>query len=268
MRRIPTTLIAVLLLLPSVLLFSYDYNPHTLCGASADGSSAYFTVNGTNATMRGYIDGNTPGRVDALIANNPEVDTIIMENVPGSDNDTANLQAARKVRDAGLATHVPSGGLIASGGVDFFLAGALRTIDPSYCGVEVHTWAYGNGTLGSSLARSHPDHQPYLSYYREMGIAEDFYWFTLDAPRHPSTDTYNMNPTDIDFWGLEGVGGPRILQPVAAPVSDNAVAKAALNNKIKKLKKKAKKAKKSGKVAKAKKFKAKIKKLAKKLRAL
>lgn len=268
MKTPPAIQLVVLSLLLPTLLFSYDYNPHTLCNAFGDASSASFTVNGTNATMRGVIDGNLPGRVDALLANHPEVDTIILENVPGSDNDPANLQAARKIRDAGLATHVPASGLIASGGVDFFLAGAIRTIDSNYCGVEVHTWG-GGGFLGSDLPRTHPAHEPYLAYYRELGINEDFYWFTLDAPRHPSTDTYNMNPTDIGFWGLEGVGGPRILPPPSsASASGNAVAKAALDNKIKKLKKKLKKAKGSGQVAKAKKFKAKIKKLTKKLRAL
>jgi len=87
-----------------------------------------FEVDGTEAVMSGVINGSTPDMLRDLIADHPEVTTIVMVLVPGSIDDTANLEASLLVRDAGLNTHAT--GLLASGGVDFFLAGNERTAGP------------------------------------------------------------------------------------------------------------------------------------------
>ena len=39
----------------------------------------------------------------------------------------------------------------------------------------------GNEIAGSDVPRSDPRHQPFLSFYADMGIPEDFYWFTQSA---------------------------------------------------------------------------------------
>ena len=47
--------------------------------------------------------------------------------------------------------------------------------------IGVHIWS-GNGSVsGDMLPRDHPEHKLYLNYYRDIGIDEDFYWFTLQA---------------------------------------------------------------------------------------
>ena len=79
------------------------------------------------------------------------------------------LQAARLVRSYGLNTVVLADSLIASGGVDFFLAGVERTIEPG-AKLGVHTWG-GDGFSGAELPRDDPEHNCYLAYYSEMGYS-------------------------------------------------------------------------------------------------
>ena len=96
----------------------------------------------------------------------------MLHSVPGSIDDAANFRLARMVRQAGLATRVPAGGLVASGGVDLFAAGVRRDAQPGAC-LGVHSWARGgfNGTqTANDLPRDHRLHQVYLRYYREMGV--------------------------------------------------------------------------------------------------
>ena len=142
--------------------------------------AASFKVEGTQAIMTGAIDGKTPKRVEELIEKHPNVRTIVMQDVEGSVDDEANLVAARLIRQNNFKTHVPSNGVIASGGVDFFLAGAERTIETG-AKLGVHSWATGDGQTGADVSKDDTQHQLYLKYYEEMDIPSEFYWFTLQA---------------------------------------------------------------------------------------
>lgn len=155
---------------------------------------ATFTVDGTTATMTGVISSSTPDAVRALLADNPDLATIVMVDVPGSADDEANLEASRLVRQAGIATHATSGSVLASGGVDFYLAGATRTYEPG-AQFGVHSWATGSGTEGIDIPRDDPQHALYLDYYAEMGIDSDFYWYTLEAA--PADDIYWMTEEQL-----------------------------------------------------------------------
>ena len=163
------------------------------CQSTGDYTPATFTVDGSQATMKGEIDSNMPKRVRQLHENYPEVTTIVMQEVPGSMDDEANLAAARLVRSYGLNTLVPTDGLIASGGVDFFLAGVERIVEPNAM-LGVHSWA-GDDFTGAELPRDNPEHRLYLDYYAEMGIPAEFYWFTLGSA--PVEDIHFMTPEEI-----------------------------------------------------------------------
>ncbi len=164
------------------------------CGESSDEyTAATFDVDGNQAIMSGVIDGTTPERVQALIDEDPEVKTIVMQEVDGSADDEANLVASRLVRQHGFKTHVPSNGTIASGGVDFFLAGVERTVD-SGGKLGVHSWA-GGDIRGDQIPRDDPEHKLYLDYYAEMGIPAEFYWFTLQAA--PPEDIHFMTADEL-----------------------------------------------------------------------
>ena len=170
--------------------------------------AAVFEIEGETAFMYGVIDHTTPGVVQALVDEHPDVTRIVMVDVPGSDDDSANLKASRLVREHGLTTVVPSNGVIASGGVDFFTAGMTRVVEP--CGkLGVHSWDEdgpdGSIIFGNEVPRDHEIHAMFLEFYREMEIPEDFYWFTLEAA--PSQRIHWMSDEEIVLYGLvtEGV---------------------------------------------------------------
>ena len=168
---------------------------------------ATFTVDGTTARMFGTIGPTTPAAVQDLINRNPNLTTIVLVNVPGSEDDNSNLQASRLVRQAGLATHVPAGAGVASGGTDFFLSGTTRTMDPGAV-IGVHSWEDNANRSGSDLKNANPnwatdpDHTLFTDYYREMGLAdpEGFYCFTLQAA--PPENIYNMTSAEKNQYGM------------------------------------------------------------------
>lgn len=179
-------------------------------GLTDNEPSAAFKINGDTADMAGVIDSTTPRVVQALIAKNPELKTINMVNVPGSSDDESNLKASRMIHAAGLSTSVPADGEIASGGVDFFLAGTSRTIEEG-ARIGVHSWADGEGTVAAELPRDHIDHQLYLEFYRNMGIDEEFYWFTLNAA--PADSIHWMTRAEIKQFGM--INSPEMRLPGA-----------------------------------------------------
>ena len=136
-------------------------------------------VQGKYFVANGVIDSRTPGRVAKAIGDRPDIRILVLNNVPGSADDAANLQASLLIRKAGLTTIVPAKGLISSGGTDMFLAGKQRIIEKGAC-VGVLSWAAGN-KQGADFPDSSSAHDGYLDYYRAVGIPSDFYWFTLDV---------------------------------------------------------------------------------------
>ena len=153
-----------------------------------------FDVEGDRAYMNGTINTGTPAQVEALLAEHPGLAVIELEVVPGSVDDEACLEAGRMVREHGLSTYLAADGEIASGGVDFFLAGIDRTVEDGGL-VGVHSWSQLGGPNGEDLPRDDPEHQPYLDYLSEMGVTEDFYWFTLEAA--PASDIHWMSRDEL-----------------------------------------------------------------------
>ncbi|MEO1526402.1 MAG: SUMF1/EgtB/PvdO family nonheme iron enzyme [Planctomycetota bacterium] len=156
---------------------------------SADNRPASFRVKGGTAYMSGVINSETPVAVLRLIFEHPKVRTIEMEQVPGSVDDSANLRAARYVRECGFTTVLRSDAMVASGGTDFFLAGTKRVVEKG-AKVGIHSW--GGPVQGSDIPKDHPQHQLYLKYYKEMGTPAEFYWRTLEAA-----------PADRIYWMAE-----------------------------------------------------------------
>ena len=138
-----------------------------------------FEVSGTTAVMTGDLTSSAPRKVERLLAEHPDLELIELLDCPGSMDDTAVFQAARMVRESGINTRVPDNGEIYSGAVDFFIAGVQRmVVDGGIVGV--HSWSDGS-LEGSQLPPDDPEHDMYEVYYQEMGVSEDFYWFTLEA---------------------------------------------------------------------------------------
>jgi hypothetical protein len=142
----------------------------------------------TRAALVDVTDARSPSAFAAMLAAYPGITLIEMVDCPGTEDDRANLRLGRMIRAAGIATYVPKGGSVRSGGVELFLAGARRLADP---GAEfaVHAWIDEDGREAGDYAASAPENRKYLDYYRQMGMdeaeARAFYAMT-NSVRHAS----------------------------------------------------------------------------------
>ncbi|UYM16599.1 COG3904 family protein [Endozoicomonas euniceicola] len=169
------------------------------CSAVLDYEPVTFNVTGDSIEMNGVIDSHIKSKLQRILNENPQVTTIVMQNVEGSVDDVANLEAARLVRKKGLNTHIPGNGLVTSGGTDFFLAGKKRTIEKG-ARIGVHSWGGFGVDDAAKLPKSDPEHQKYLQYYKEMGINSEFYWYTLNSA--PNQDIHWMTPAEIKKYQI------------------------------------------------------------------
>lgn len=139
----------------------------------------------TRATMIGSTDSRSPQHFDAMLRDFPGIATLEMVEAPGTSNDIANLAVGRRIRAAGIATHVPRGGSVRSGAVELFLAGATRRIEDG-AQFAVHSWLDNHGREADDFAADHAAHRLYIDYYIEMGMSEEqaraFYAMTNSVP--------------------------------------------------------------------------------------
>lgn len=156
----------------------------------------------TAIEMNGDITSKTLKNFNRLIEQYPDIKIINMNQVPGSTDDETNLKVAQRVYDLGIATHIMDGGEIASGGVDFFLAGVKRTRGNN-TSIGVHSWE-GDGKTAMDYPKGHEYHLPYINYYTSVGFtqqaAEDFYYFTINAA--PASGIHWMTDEEIERYGI------------------------------------------------------------------
>jgi hypothetical protein len=150
-----------------------------------------------------------------------------MVEAPGTSNDIANLALGRRIRAAGIETHVPRGGSVRSGAVELFLAGTRRTIADG-AQFAVHAWLDNYGREPGDFAADDPANRLYLDYYAEMGMSEararDFYAMTNSVP-HRSARW--LSPEEMRGWIAPEAARPMtVIVPVpvtAAPLALAAV---------------------------------------------
>ncbi|MFC3099150.1 alpha/beta hydrolase [Alteraurantiacibacter palmitatis] len=152
-------------------------------------------VSESRAALVGITDENSPAQFAAMMAAYPGIVTLDFIECPGTHDDRANLALGRMIRARGIAAVVPEGGSVRSGAVELFLAGATRQIAD---GAEfaVHAWLDDRGLGAWDYAPDSPEHQKYLAYYREMGMAAE------DAARFYAMT--NSVPFETALW-LDGV---------------------------------------------------------------
>ena len=141
----------------------------------------------SRAAIVGPTDRMSPAWFDAMLSAHPGLEVLELIEAPGTEHDIANLAVGRRIRDAGLSTHVPRGGSVRSGAVELFLAGTSKSMEE---GAEfaVHSWLDMKGREPDDFAEDHPANRLYLDYYVEMGMSEararDFYAMTNSVPHH------------------------------------------------------------------------------------
>ncbi|AWW72826.1 alpha/beta hydrolase [Erythrobacter sp. KY5] len=154
----------------------------------------------TRVKMVGSTDSSTPRHFDAMMHDFPQLETLEMVEAPGTTNDIANLAVGRRIRAAGLSTHVPRGGSVRSGAVELFLAGVTRQVDDG-AQFAVHSWLDNHGREADDFAASDPAHRLYLDYYVEMGMSErrahEFYAMTNSVPHRTALW---LVADDMRFW--------------------------------------------------------------------
>ena len=152
------------------------------------------------AAMVDATDSASPAQFQAMMAAYPGISMIEMIEVPGTEDDRANLKLGRMIRARGMTTYVPAGGSVRSGGVELFLAGKLRIADP---GAEfaVHAWADEDGREATDYPANAPQNRAYVDYYVEMGLPEPqaraFYAMT-NSVRH--ADAKWLTGSDMAKW--------------------------------------------------------------------
>ncbi len=169
----------------------------------ADDFGIFSSLDDETVIIEGLIDSDIPEYWDNYIANFPNTNRMIMKDCPGSTDDIANWEAARAIRNHGLATHLPSDAVIASGAVDLFLCGTSRTREAG-SQIGVHAWANGNNDEATDFPVGDPEHQGAIDYYVDMGFtledAEAFYYFTINAAS--ADDIHWMTDEEIDEYKL------------------------------------------------------------------
>lgn len=149
------------------------------------------------AFISGVLGSDLPDQLSEMVRQSPNVQTLVLVDIPGSIDQEATMQAARLIRRLGLNTHIARTGYVLSGGVDLFLGGVKRSIGAG-AGVGVHSWLDQLGIDPKELNLADPIHATYVNFYLEMGVPERFYWFSLDAA--PAERIYFMSPEEIyDF---------------------------------------------------------------------
>lgn len=142
-------------------------------------------IDETRAALVDVTGARSPAQFRAMLRDHPGIAVIEMIECPGTEDDLANLEVGRMIRERGIVTHVPDGGSVRSGGVELFLAGARRIADPG-SEFAVHSWIDEDGREPGDYAASAPENRRYLEYYRQMGMspieAEAFYTMTNSVP--------------------------------------------------------------------------------------
>lgn len=157
-----------------------------------------FSVEGDRLFMSGSINSKTLGQFETVYAKHPNVKTLVELDVPGSLDDDTMIALAYKVRELGLNTHLTSTSEIHSGGVDLFLAGVERTMEPD-AKIGVHSWSDGKREA-KDYPRDAPEHEQNRRYIERMLGDDAFYWFTIYAA--PADDIYLMKQSEIQKYGL------------------------------------------------------------------
>lgn len=142
-------------------------------------------IDGTRAALVDSTDARSPAQFEAMMAAYPGITQLDLVDVPGTEDDKANMRLGRMIRQRGITTHVPAGGSVRSGGVELFVAGAKRIADP---GAEfaVHSWEDDQGQQANDFPEDAPENQAYIKFYMDMGMSEDearkFYAMTNSTP--------------------------------------------------------------------------------------
>lgn len=157
-------------------------------------------IDASHAVLVDATDARSPAQFEAMLAAYPGITELALVDVPGTEDDKANMRLGRIIHQRGITTRVPEGGSVRSGGVELFLAGAHRVADPG-SEFAVHAWEDDEGRQPGDFAADAPENRAYIDYYMEMGMTEDqakaFYAMTNSVRFE---DAKYLNDQDMAKW--------------------------------------------------------------------
>jgi len=156
-----------------------------------------FEVEGNRAYGFGFTDGRSIGEIRKLVRENPQIDTLVLKNMPGTADVVSNDRLARELRKSGLKTHLDSDSFIASGAVTLFLSGVERTME---CGARIGVHAWGSTGFDAQEAGFDNMRRFKRNTLEDFGINPDFYDYTKNAA--PAEDLHIMRPDEVREWQL------------------------------------------------------------------
>ncbi len=171
----------------------------------------FTVVSDTEATVRGDLTNGVDAKFREMMTAHPGITQLTLVFVGGSSvsERTINgkvsddgMELGREVYKRGMHTHVPDKGLVASGGTDLFASGKTTSYagelgGPAECDLDVptktclgvHSWGGGwdenpKGT-GWDIKddKDHAQHDKYLEYFKDIGVDEAFYFYTIGAAK-------------------------------------------------------------------------------------
>jgi hypothetical protein len=154
----------------------------------------------SHAALVDTTDTRSPAQFAAMLHAFPAIRTLELIECPGTDDDRANLKLGVMIHDRGIATDVPDGGSVRSGGVELFLAGVRRSAAAN-AEFAVHSWADDLGLEPKDYGPNAPENRIYIDYYRRMGMSEAearaFYAMTNSVP---NADAKWLGRADMAHW--------------------------------------------------------------------
>ena len=161
--------------------------------------AASFRVDGTAMILEGPLSGASVERFEMLVEQHPELQTLVLGNVPGTSDITALVQKGYRVRSLGFDTVVAPDAVVEGDAVLLFLAGNERVLGEG-AALVVSDWSHG-GVMGSALAADAPAHEERRRYVADMLGEDGFYWFSLEAVTGGAP--HRLNRAEIAEYGLE-----------------------------------------------------------------
>jgi beta-lactamase class D len=155
-------------------------------------------VKGDKLFIMGLLNSKTFGQMQKSLAANPQIETLVFTAMPGSIDDEVTFEMGRWLRAKKLNTHLTAKTVIASGAVDLFLSGSQRTMEAG-AQLGVHSWSDGSKEA-ADYPRDSEEHALNRDYIVDLGVPEDFYWFTIYEA--PANAIHWMSQGEVVKYGL------------------------------------------------------------------
>ena len=143
----------------------------------------FFVVN-ERLSMRGKVIGRTPAAFLDVLAQNPQVTTLVLQDMRGTDNPVAVQAMGAEIRRRGLSTALHSDSAVHGAAVQLFVSGAARGM---VAGAEI----------GLSSLEGDADTRKYLN---DMLGSDQFYEFALQSAA--ADGIHIMTEDEITRYGL------------------------------------------------------------------